>query len=310
MMPVLFMHCCGIAGIKPTCRLVPQTGLLSAFPLTFYDWNCIGPRARYVEDLEFVLRIVAGPDGGDPYVAPVPLRKSGDVRMAELRLALCLDDGATKPTPETTAAVGKAAQALRDAGANVVEQRPPMMDQVQDIWLYNAVPLWASAARYYPGEYAKMMGVTVTEKRHFSTEFLIKWLELWQKEKDFGCDRQVEFLATLQQYRADMMRFMDKYDAILSPVANKPAALHPDPKAPSEQTAAAQAWASFKAESGGFCQAHNLTGWPAAVVRAGTSPEGLPIGVQIAAKPWREDVALAVAGVIEDKLGGWTPPNL
>jgi len=53
-----------------------------------------------------------------------------------------------------------------------------------------------------------------------------------------------------------------------------------------------------------------LTGWPAAVVRAGTSPEGLPIGVQIAAKPWREDVALAVAGVIEDELGGWKPPSL
>ena len=54
----------------------------------------------------------------------------------------------------------------------------------------------------------------------------------------------------------------------------------------------------MKSESGGYCVAHNLTGWPAAVVRAGTSPEGLPIGVHIAAKPWR-NVALAVAGVIE-----------
>jgi amidase len=55
--------------------------------------------------------------------------------------------------------------------------------------------------------------------------------------------------------------------------------------------------------------AHNLTGWPAAVVRAGTSPEGLPIGVQVAAKPWREDVALAVAGLIEENAGGWKFPT-
>ena len=44
---------------------------------------------------------------------------------------------------------------------------------------------------------------------------------------------------------------------------------------------------------------HNLTGWPAAVVRCGTSRTGLPIGVQIAANPWREDVALALARVLE-----------
>ena len=49
----------------------------------------------------------------------------------------------------------------------------------------------------------------------------------------------------------------------------------------------------------GYTLAHNLTGWPAAVVRAGTSPEGLPIGVQVVAPPWREDVALAVAGALE-----------
>jgi amidase len=55
--------------------------------------------------------------------------------------------------------------------------------------------------------------------------------------------------------------------------------------------------------------AHNLTGWPAVVVRAGASPAGLPIGVQIAAKAWREDVALAVANVIEERLGGWEPPK-
>jgi amidase len=56
-------------------------------------------------------------------------------------------------------------------------------------------------------------------------------------------------------------------------------------------------------------QTYSLTGWPAVSVRAGTSPEGLPIGVQIVARPWREDVALSVARHIESALGGWRAPK-
>jgi Asp-tRNA(Asn)/Glu-tRNA(Gln) amidotransferase A subunit family amidase len=52
------------------------------------------------------------------------------------------------------------------------------------------------------------------------------------------------------------------------------------------------------------------SGWPGAVVRGGTSPEGLPIGVQVVARPWREDVALAVVRHLEATLGGWQPPEL
>ena len=56
-----------------------------------------------------------------------------------------------------------------------------------------------------------------------------------------------------------------------------------------------------------YSDVHNLTGFPAVVVRGGTSPEGLPIGVQFVAGPWREDVALAAARVVEVVSGGWRP---
>jgi len=58
----------------------------------------------------------------------------------------------------------------------------------------------------------------------------------------------------------------------------------------------------------GYTMTYNATGWPAAVVRAGTSAEGLPIGVQIVAAPGREDVALAAAKHVESALGGFRPP--
>ena len=60
----------------------------------------------------------------------------------------------------------------------------------------------------------------------------------------------------------------------------------------------------------GYNLPHNITGWPVAVVRAGTSPEGLPIGVQIVGQPWREDVVLAAAKVVESATGGWKAPPL
>jgi len=53
---------------------------------------------------------------------------------------------------------------------------------------------------------------------------------------------------------------------------------------------------------------YNITGWPAAVVRAGTSADGMPIGVQIVGRPFRDDVVLAVAAFLEQQLGGWQPP--
>jgi amidase len=59
-----------------------------------------------------------------------------------------------------------------------------------------------------------------------------------------------------------------------------------------------------------YTMTSNLTGWPAAVVRGGTTAKALPIGVQIVARPWREDVALALALVLQDALGGWQRPPL
>ena len=53
-----------------------------------------------------------------------------------------------------------------------------------------------------------------------------------------------------------------------------------------------------------------MTGWPCTVVRCGTSPDGLSIGVQVIAPPWRDDLALALAAHLETTLGGWHPPPL
>jgi amidase len=98
-----------------------------------------------------------------------------------------------------------------------------------------------------------------------------------------------------ERFRRSMLRFMEQYDVILTPAGEQPAPPH-------------------GSQSGGIGTAYtlpfSLTGYPCVVVRAGTSPEGLPIGVQVVARPWREEVALAVARLIEREMGGWQRPPL
>ena len=90
---------------------------------------------------------------------------------------------------------------------------------------------------------------------------------------------------------------MCEYDLILSPVNPIPAPLHPE-----------EGNDPFPIDYASYTAVFDITGWPSGVVRASTSPEGLPIGVQLTANPWREDLVLAILGILEDELGGYRPP--
>lgn len=97
----------------------------------------------------------------------------------------------------------------------------------------------------------------------------------------------VEVLREIDHYRSRLLHFMQRYDAVLCPVDTHPA---PPYKVRDPHRFA-------------YTRPFSLTGWPVAVVRAGAAPDGLPIGVQLAARPWREDVALALAAAVERELG-------
>ena len=99
-------------------------------------------------------------------------------------------------------------------------------------------------------------------------------------------------------YWTARLEFMGGYDVLLAPVAPFVAPPH------------GTSFDDDKIKGYGYSQMHNLTGWPTAAVRVGTSPEGLPIGVQVSARPWREDVALAVARHLEEVFGGWKMPSV
>jgi amidase len=97
-------------------------------------------------------------------------------------------------------------------------------------------------------------------------------------------------------FRTAMLGFMSGFDLILSPVA-------PDIAPPYRAKV-------VLAHTFSYTTPYSLSGNPCVVVRAGTSPEGLPIGVQVVARNWHDDVALRAAQAIERALGGWRPASV
>lgn len=119
-------------------------------------------------------------------------------------------------------------------------------------------------------------------------------LEYWRRCGGDGALRDwFGLLDRWQGYQRTASRFLRDHDLILCPTEAFPATRNDVDDQPATFTYTAPA---------------SLLGWPAAVVRAGTSPEGLPIGAQVVAGPLRDDLALAAAAAIEAVSGGWRPP--
>jgi amidase len=97
-------------------------------------------------------------------------------------------------------------------------------------------------------------------------------------------------------FRTAMLGFMADYDLIVCPVAPDIAPLYRSKLTPAHLYS--------------YTTPFSLSGNPCVVVRAGTSPEGLPIGVQVVARNWQDDLALRAAHGIERALGGWRPASV
>jgi len=277
-------HFCGIAGIKPTSGRVPRTGHIISYDMGALDaLTQIGPMARFVKDLGLILRIIAGVDWRDPAIVPMPLGDPRAIALEDLRAAFYTDNGIASPTPETADVVRTATTVLSEAGVGVKEDRPPGIEHAGGMWMQLAVADGSAWIRRLLQEAGTTEVHPVLKDRFLGRETV--------SAAEFS-----GMLTRLDRVRSAMISFLEKYDVIVCPVNAYPAMPH---------GASAEKSAGFS-----YTRIYNLTGWPAAVVRGGTSPEGLPIGLQIVARPWREDVALAVAQHVEAASGGWQRPPI
>ena len=111
-------------------------------------------------------------------------------------------------------------------------------------------------------------------------------------------------MAELDLVRSKFLAEMNLFPVLLCPVASIPAFRH------KERTWMIDGTPVKYLDAVRHTQWFNATAMPATVVPVGTSPDGLPIGIQIAARPFEDETALAVAAVIDAAFGYRKPPMM
>ena len=281
-------HYCGIVGIRPTVGRVPDTGSWPETRDTGYrDLMCIGPMARYVEDLSLILPIISGPDWKDTYAVPAPLGNPGDIDPGSLNVAYYDYDGTIEVSEETKLAVETAVKALEKGGASITKVSPP---DVSD-----ATMIFFSMAGADGGTRTQRDLEGCNGRHHEQFQALLN---------GFGDPLSLEDFFDLQgrffEFRAMMRQFISEYDVVVCPVSTGPAPKHMTTPFGVAQEEYLQ-YAAFN-----YVHAYAVAGVPVAVVLCGEQ-SGLPLGVQIVSQAFQEHVALSAAAHIEATVGGFVP---
>jgi amidase len=283
-------HFTGICSLKPTPGRIPGRGHLPPCVGPFSILGAIGPMARSMADVALLFRMLSGHDPLDPASAPVALREPGPDELRSNRIGFFEDDELVPVTPETRASVQAAAAALREAGFRVEPFRPSTLEPLRQLWwkffVHCGAMFYAPEIRGRDDElspiFNEFLGIAAGAPALTATQLLDAWAEL-------------------DLLRAKTLEEMRKFPVLLCPVASIPAFRH------GERT-----W-EVEGRTVGYLDAWRHSQWfnalaaPAAVVPVGRSPEGLPIGVQIVARPFDDETALGVAAVVDAAFGYRAP---
>jgi amidase len=295
-------HYCGVYGLKPTEHRVPCTGHIPEVPGTLRGrrhMQTIGPLARSVEDLELALRLMAGPDGCQWEVPPVPLIPAADRPLDTLRLAWTDDFGGLPVTHETRTALGQLAEELTRCGCHMAQRAPEGFD-CETAWETRGEILMAELAATDPEGAVKRVA-TFDARLHLAASFR-------------GMARGAT--ATMQQYAESLTKrdtliaalehFFTQWDALLCPVTVGPAIPHCPYGTP---VSVDGQQVPYMPAGTAYTQLFNLTGHPVVVLPLTRSSEGLPIGLQVVGRRWGEMPLLAIAARLAQVIGPFQRPT-
>jgi amidase len=246
--------------------------------------------ARTVADVRALIEVMAGPDAGDALSAPVPVQAVTEKDVRGLRVGTLESEALGKATPETTAAVERAAKILSEQGFIVEKKSLSGLDRAIEVWWYFFGPVIADSIR-------KGAAGLETEL----SPMLREYVELATAETALTYDGFLNACAERDKLRWDIVRQMEDVRILLSPVSAGPAFRHGEGN-----------WRTGEKENYRdtmrYSQWLNLAGLPGVAVPLGISPEGLPIGMQVIGRPYEEELLLAVAEAIERGSGPWRGP--
>lgn len=286
-------HFSGICALKPTSGRVPAAGHLPPCIGPFSILGAIGPMARTVADVELLFRTIAGSHPADPSGAPVGLHEVSLAEAKHVPVGWLEDDGLVPVTAETRQAVCNAAATLERQGFQLKPFRSASLEKARKLWHIFFVQ--CGTMFYAP--------TTAGREQELSPTFR-NFLEIAAAPAPLTAESLLQAWAECDMMRSKVLAEMQEFPLLLSPVCSIPAFRHGERR----WTVEGHELDYFDAMR--FTQWFNLLAAPAAVVPVGRSDEGLPIGVQIAGRPFEDELVLTVAAAIEGAFGYRPPPLL
>ena len=274
---------CGVYGLKPSAGSVPLGGFQPPGPppppsdMTFM--SAVGPLGRSPQDLRTALRATAGPEGQAAKALSWALAPPRHARLGDFRVGFVLDDEHCPVSGEAAAPLSDAADALAGAGATVVEGWPDGVDPARSHESFG-FHVRAFFAFQEPGGDA------------------IEFSEFVEHE-----DRRMASRAAWGRY------FGDVADVFLCPVNFAPAFPHDERPFEGRTIPTPEGERPYDDQSYWVSHA-SLPGLPAVAAPVGSTPAGLPVGVQILGPLHEDDTAIAFAELLAEVIGGYEPPPL
>ncbi len=284
-------HFTGICALKPTPGRIPGEGHLPPCLGPFSLLGTIGPMARTIEDVSLLFQVLSGSTEVDPIGAPVPFQQHSLEELKQIRVGFFEDDGVTPVTSETRQAIRSAVDSLRRQGFRVEAFRPHTLESARALW-------WKLFVRGG----AMMVDRAIAKRHSIVSPTLEDFLRIAHGEAPLSGEELLTAWEDCDRVRGRFLEEMRQYPVLLMPVCSVPAFRHGERKWNVEGQKVAYLDAMR------YTQWFNLLGGPAVVVPVGRSPDNLPIGVQIAGRPYQDEVVLGIAAALERDFGYLPPP--
>jgi len=299
-------HFCGVYGLKPTDRRVSTAGTIPEVPGRPYcmrQMMTVGCFARSLEDLKLCFSVIAGADNRRPDVPPVALDTPSDRPLQSRRIAW-IDQWPDVPIDaEIRTQMQRVAQTLEGAQVQVESWMPQQFDIAQILNRFAKLAVYVNiyaqpVDRYNLGHLIQQIWRSATQGDK-TLRALDNFSRVIPELLNPTLKGYFEILTERDRFIADLDKALEDWDVWLTPVAATVAFTH------------RPAWSAIDINgtsyphgvaNGAYTMPFNYSGHPAVVIPVGLTQQGLPIGLQIVGKRWREMELLTIAGQIEDIL--------
>jgi len=269
-------HFCGISGLKPTPGRVSAAG---HYPQIAHPGGLLGvggPMARTALDVRLLFSVLAGHDIEDPFSAPVPLRVPD---LAGLKVGVWDQMFDVPFQPGMLETVAKAAANLNEIGIPTEAFQPKGLQRAPKLWFF------------FFGQLSAPFTQAMVQGREADAHWT--GLELTERALALPAPTAQDVVLNLSArdaMRTHLFRQMEEFPVLLTPVCGS--AAFPHRNRPFDLLKMMEPVTVF-----------NLFGMPAVVIPFGMTPDGLPIGVQLAARAYDEELLLELASRLEEARG-------